>query len=130
MNLPVPVDCDIPRLAQLFSNLLANAVTHRPEGVPIKVSAMASDDVFILSIANGGVRLPDALLPNLFMRFERGGDRPSREGLGLGLFIASEIAAGHGGTLTVVSGDDETVFKFQMPNTSLPPPQPETSQGT
>lgn len=117
IDLPLPICCDIPRVSQLFSNLLGNAVTHGPEGVPIKVSATVTDDVFVLSVANGGAKIPDAMLPNLFMPFERGGDRPSREGLGLGLFIASEIAAGHGGTLTVASRDDETIFTFQMPNT-------------
>jgi nitrogen-specific signal transduction histidine kinase len=35
--------------------------------------------------------------------------------LGLGLFIASEIAKGHGGTLDVSSDDNRTVFTFQMP---------------
>jgi signal transduction histidine kinase len=56
-------------------------------------------------------------MPTLFMPFERGDDRPSREGLGLGLFIASEIAEGHNGTLTVHSDHVETVFTFKMPNT-------------
>jgi signal transduction histidine kinase len=81
-------------------------VTHGPEGVPIKVRATVTDNVFVLSVANGGAKIPEAMLPNLFMPFERDGDRPSREGLGLGLLIASEIAAGHGGTLTVASRDD------------------------
>lgn len=118
IDLPLPVYCDTPRVAQLFSNLLGNAVMHGPEGVPIRASAAVTDDVFVLTVVNGGARIPDAMLPNLFMPFERGGDRPSREGLGLGLFIASEIAAGHGGTLKVASRDDETIFTFQMPNTN------------
>jgi signal transduction histidine kinase len=54
-------------------------------------------------------------LPSLFLPFERRKDRPNREGLGLGLFIASEIAKGHGGTLDVSSDDNRTVFTFQMP---------------
>jgi signal transduction histidine kinase len=58
------------------------------------------------------------MLPNLFMPIERGGERPSREGLGLGLFIAPEIAKGHDGTLTVTSTDEEMDFLFQIPNTA------------
>ena len=60
------------------------------------------------------------MLQGLFMPFERSDDRPSREGLGLGLFIASEIAKGHDGTLEVDSGDAQTVFTFQMPNAAAP----------
>jgi signal transduction histidine kinase len=113
------VNCDAPRISQLFSNLLANAVTHGPEGTPIQVSAKVQGGTFTLAVTNGGAKIPDDMLPTLFEPFHRGGDRPSREGLGLGLFIASEIAKGHGGTLSVTSTDNETVFTFQMPNAAL-----------
>jgi signal transduction histidine kinase len=119
IDLPGTVNCDAPRISQLFSNLLANAVTHGPEGTPIQVSAKVQDGTFTLAVTNGGAKIPDDMLPTLFEPFHRGGDRPSREGLGLGLFIASEIAKGHGGTLSVTSTDNETVFTFQMPNAAL-----------
>ncbi len=51
----------------------------------------------------------------LFQPFFRGEVRPSQQGLGLGLHIASEIAQVHGGTLTVTSDDKETRFTFRMP---------------
>ncbi len=119
IDLPGTVNCDAPRISQLFSNLLANAVTHGPEGTPIQVSAKVQGGTFTLAVTNGGAKIPDDMLPTLFEPFHRGGDRPSREGLGLGLFIASEIAKGHGGTLSVTSTDNETVFTFQMPNAAL-----------
>jgi signal transduction histidine kinase len=119
IDLPGTVNCDAPRISQLFSNLLANAVTHGPEGTPIQVSAKVQDGTFTLAVTNGGAKIPDDMLPTLFEPFHRGGDRPSREGLGLGLFIASEIAKGHGGTLSVTSTDNETVFTFEMPNAAL-----------
>lgn len=117
VDLPVPVHCDPPRVSQLFSNLLANAITHGAQGLPIKVKARATKDRFTLSVANGGDKITDDKMPTLFMPFERRDDRPSREGLGLGLFIASEIAKGHDGTLKVQSDHVETVFTFKMPNT-------------
>lgn len=113
--LPVAVDCDVPRVAQLFSNLLGNAITHGADGGPITVVARVVDEAFVLSVANGGAKISDDMLPTLFLPFERGRDRPSREGLGLGLFIASEIAKGHEGTLSVESDDSRTVFTFEMP---------------
>ena len=115
-DLPVSVECDVPRLTQMFSNLLANAITHGASGAPIQVNAKTTTDTFSVSVANTGKKICDDMLPNLFLPFERRKDRPSREGLGLGLFIASEIAKGHGGTLEVSSDEERTVFAFQMPN--------------
>ncbi|MCF7700953.1 GAF domain-containing sensor histidine kinase [Loktanella sp. M215] len=120
IDLAVPVYCDAPRVSQLFSNLLANAITHGAQDTPIHVTARAAAGAFTLSVANAGTRIADEMLQGLFMPYERGGDRPSREGLGLGLFIASEIAKGHDGTLDVDSGDVQTVFTFQMPNVAAP----------
>lgn len=120
IDLTVPIYCDPSRVSQLFSNLLANAVAHGAQGLPIQVRARATDDAFILSVANGGERIADEMLPTLFTQFERGGDVPSRNGLGLGLFIASEIAKGHDGTLRVESSDSVTEFTFRMPNTGNP----------
>jgi sigma-B regulation protein RsbU (phosphoserine phosphatase) len=50
---------------------------------------------------------------DLFLPFRRG--EGSKQGLGLGPFIAAEIARAHGGALTVVSSEQETRFTFQMP---------------
>jgi len=47
-----------------------------------------------------------------------GCDRPSRQGLGLGLYIASEIARAHGGVITATSDESETAFTFRMPATA------------
>ena len=58
IDLPVPVFCDGPRVSQLFSNLLANAVTHGAQGEAIRVTARVTDGVFLLSVANGGERSP------------------------------------------------------------------------
>jgi K+-sensing histidine kinase KdpD len=76
--------------------------THGPERVPIKVSDTVTNDDFVLSVANGVARIPHTRLSNLFMSLERGGVRPNREDLDLGLFIGSNIAAGDGRTFMVV----------------------------
>ncbi|WP_394179726.1 ATP-binding protein [Yoonia maritima] len=116
IELSAPVFCDVARISQLYSNLLGNAVTHGASGKPIEVAARLVDGDFVLTVANSGDRIPEDLLRTIFMPFERTSNRPSREGRGLGLYIAMEIAKGHGGTLTVTSNDDETVFSFRMSN--------------
>ena len=110
-----PVDCDQGRIGQLFSNLLGNALTHGAADRPIRVRAATAGGMFELSVANGGDPIPDVALAHLFQPFFRGAVRPSQQGLGLGLYIASEIARAHGGTLDVASTADETRFTFRMP---------------
>lgn len=109
------VYCDGPRIGQLFSNILANAVTHGLPDRVIFVAAATRAGEFELSISNPGKAIPPEAMAKLFQPFYRGEVSKSLQGLGLGLFIASEIAKAHGGTLTVESSDRETRFMFRMP---------------
>ncbi|MGA7803955.1 GAF domain-containing sensor histidine kinase [Bradyrhizobium sp.] len=110
-----PVTCDPQRIGQLFSNLLGNAITHGTSERPIEVRAAAHGGLFELSVVNSGDPIPPEAMAQLFQPFYRGGVRGSPQGLGLGLFIASEIAKAHGGTLTVDSSDQETRFVLLFP---------------
>ena len=110
-----PIYCDRGRIGQLASNLLSNAVTHGSPDDPIRFEAFSDGARFVLTVANAGDQIPEDVLPRLFQPFFRGDVRPSRNGLGLGLFIASEIAKAHAGTLEVSSNKDETRFTFTMP---------------
>ncbi|NDW06142.1 GAF domain-containing sensor histidine kinase [Jiella pacifica] len=110
-----PVDCDRSRIAQLLSNLLANALTHGAPEQPVRVVASTSSRRFTLSVANGGSPIPEETLAHLFKPFFRGKALASQQGLGLGLFISSEIARAHGGTLRAVSDEGETQMTFEMP---------------
>ncbi|MGF9764527.1 GAF domain-containing sensor histidine kinase [Microvirga sp. 0TCS3.31] len=109
------VSCDRARIAQLLSNLVANALTHGASGEPILVRASTQDGTFELSVANQGEPIPSSTLERLFQPFFRVAARPSQQGLGLGLYIASEIAKAHGGSLDVTSNQEETRFTFRMP---------------
>ena len=110
-----PVVCDSARIAQLFSNLLGNALTHGDPAGPVRVRARSGDDGFELSVANLGEPIPPETLAKLFQPFSRASGRPGQQGLGLGLYIASEIARAHGGSLEVASSAEETRFTFRMP---------------
>jgi hypothetical protein len=110
-----PVFCDRDRVAQLFSNLLANALTHGAAGGPVEVRARSDDGGFELSVANPGEPIPPQTIDRLFQPFSRRADGMPNAGLGLGLYIASEIARAHDGTLSVSSTESETRFTFRMP---------------
>jgi sigma-B regulation protein RsbU (phosphoserine phosphatase) len=110
-----PVRCDRSRIAQLLSNLLGNALTYGGAAEPVRIMASAAGGVFVLAVANGGEPIPPAAMERLFQPFFRGEVRRSDEGLGLGLYIAAEIARAHGGQLGVTSTPAETCFTLRMP---------------
>lgn len=102
--------CDPVRICQLLSNLLANAVTHGRHGAPIKVTVIREAGHLVISVWNQGVPIEPALMPHLFQPYTRS-ELGQREGLGLGLYIASEIVKGHKGTIDVTSSEvDGTRF--------------------
>lgn len=114
IDIAEPVDCDRSRMGQLFSNLLGNAITYGDQEKPICVSARTIDGAFELSVANHGAPISDKAMDSLFEPYTRG-DRPSEHGLGLGLYIASQIAKAHGGTLKASSNKEETSFVLAIP---------------
>ena len=115
VSLDRPIHCDPGRLGQLLSNLLANALTHGASTHPIRIDARIDGDTFVMNVANSGAPIAPATLEKLFQPFIRGEVRDNQQGLGLGLYIASEIARAHGGTLTATSHLNETIFTLRMP---------------
>lgn len=109
------IDCDRGRIAQLLSNLLGNALTHGLADSPVRVCATTENGWFELSVINIGEPIPPEAIGRLFQPYFRAAVRPSQQGLGLGLYIAAEIARAHGGTLDVTSTDAQTCFTFRMP---------------
>nr|WP_281351161.1 PAS domain-containing sensor histidine kinase [Devosia marina] len=111
-----PVRLDHDRIAQLLSNLLGNAVTHGAQDKEIRVECTVdSAGNLALSVANAGDPIPQEMIPLLFQPFHRGQVRSNAYGLGLGLYIASEIAHAHGGRIDVESEQSETRFIFHLP---------------
>jgi signal transduction histidine kinase len=114
-DLMEPVDCDGSRIGQLFSNLLGNALTHGTAREPVRIRATTGNGAFLLSVANSGEPIPVEARHRLFQPFYRLSAKDAREGLGLGLYIAAEIARAHRGSIEVNSSAEETRFTFQMP---------------
>ena len=84
---------------------------------PVRVGARSHDAGFELSVSNGGTPIPADKLARLFQPFSRDSDSALQPGLGLGLYIAAEIARAHRGTLSVTSTAAGTCFAFHL----LPP---------
>lgn len=115
ININNEVRCDHKRIGQLFSNLLSNADSHGSKGNVVIVEAYTGDEQFVLSVKNSGDRIPESAMKHLFQPFYREDVKRGKQGLGLGLFIASEIARAHNGTIKVDSSEKETSFTFKMP---------------
>jgi len=109
------VPADDARIGQLTSNLVSNALTHGAPGGPVRVLAYTDEGAFELSVTNDGEPIPAAVRQQLFQPFFR--TEGAQQGLGLGLYISSEIARAHSGELTVSSDESGTRFTFRMPLT-------------
>lgn len=115
VRLDEPVRCDVERITQLLSNLVGNALTHGAKDRPVRVRAETQDGRFVLSVTNEGTPISVEALVDLFQPFSASSPHDAGNGLGLGLFIADEIAKAHGGTLEVASDERETRFTLTMP---------------
>ena len=114
--MPNNITVDAPRIGQLFSNLLGNALLYGVENEPVCVTARSNGN-FELAVYNKGDQIPAATMERLFQPFFRGDVRPSQQGVGLGLYIAYEIARAHGGKLEVFRRPKRPAFAFSMPIT-------------
>lgn len=117
VSVPGSVRIDADRIGQMLSNLLGNAISYGAANEPIRVLAQATGAGFDISVANKGAPIPAEAMPRLFTAFDRGDVLPNQKGLGLGLYIAQEIARAHGGLIVASSMRDETVFTVSIPAT-------------
>jgi signal transduction histidine kinase len=102
-GLPV-INGDADRLAQVFTNLVDNALKHTPAGGRVTVSAAANPAGVEITVTDTGAGIPAADLGRIFERFyqvDKSRARPG--GVGLGLAISREIVQAHQGTINVES---------------------------
>jgi signal transduction histidine kinase len=95
---------DPDKLAQLFLNLLDNAIKHSPRGATVRVRGERVDGTVVVRVRDAGSGLPQGAQTRLFQRFYRG-DNAQRNGAGLGLAIAQAIAQAHGGSISAANVD-------------------------
>ncbi|MFM0543210.1 sensor histidine kinase [Paraburkholderia strydomiana] len=109
------------RLQQVLCNLVVNALKHGAHDMPVRVVMTGDGTEVRFEVRNAGAAIEPSLLRRIFDPLQRGPDAGARKGanLGLGLYIAREIAAAHGGTIEVRSDERETVFTVRLPRQAL-----------
>jgi signal transduction histidine kinase len=112
---PVYCRCDPIRVEQVLTNLIENALKYA-KGKPIALRFFRDDAGSAFEVSDRGPGIADADRERIFGKFERAADGTGVSGLGLGLHIASEIVAAHGGTISVRSrlGEGAT-FVVRLP---------------
>jgi signal transduction histidine kinase len=115
---------DVDRLRQAVSNLIGNAVQHGADPIELRLSGDGPDDLVVV-VHNGGPPIPPGELPKIFDPLVRGSSaghpKKNRPGsIGLGLYIAREIARSHGGSIDVTStAQAGTAFTVRLPRHHL-----------
>lgn len=111
---PVPVRADRERMAQVFQNLLDNAMKYSPGGGEVSVAVRVTGDDASVTVTDRGIGISAADAPYLFDRFWRSAGLDDRRfaGMGLGLYICRRIVDEHDGRIFVrsVQGSGSTFF--------------------
>lgn len=124
------IEADAEQLAQVFQNLIKNAVEHgsatgtdaggrgeeaHDDSFEVRVGAEEKDDAYEFYVADEGVGIPQSQQKDIFGIFERLG-ADSGDGAGIGLAVCSRIVKNHGGDIWVESAEGEgTTFRFTVP---------------
>ena len=117
---------DKPRIGQVFSNLIGNAVQYGFSDLPITVTIIGDADGVSITVHNDGVPIAKGEIGRIFDALIRGetdaSHHPSSVNLGLGLYITKEIVSAHRGTIAVTSTEkDGTTFSARFPRTANEP---------
>ena len=113
-----PIECtiDASRVTQIVRNLVENAYKYTPERSRVSVSAAAEDSGIVISVADRGGGIPEDKRDQLFEAFARIEETSAgREGVGLGLYVVSQLVAAMDGRIDLVSSPRGTTFTIHVP---------------
>lgn len=117
---------DSDRWTQVFSNLVSNARAHGIAGEPILIGIQLVGRDLQMRVSNAAAPIPEEFIGSMFEPFkQRTASARNRGGMGLGLYIASQIVRAHGGALTYHYLDGHVNFLVRIPLKPLGLPQSE-----
>jgi len=131
---PLRIRHDPPRIGQVVTNLVGNAIKFTPPGGSVRVEASPYRDGARIDVDDTGIGIDASELPRIFDRFYRGSraNEARGSGSGLGLAIVRSIVDMHHGSVTVDSrvgsGSRFSVFLPRDPRTDEPPPPAEAAE--
>ncbi|MGZ3698859.1 MAG: sensor histidine kinase [Bdellovibrionota bacterium] len=102
---------DRVRVKQIVTNLISNATQHGSGEVQVRLSR--TSDAFVIEVEDSGLGVPAGERELIFERFKRGSQTKGK-GLGLGLFIARQLAEAHGGTLQLAESVPGKGARFEL----------------
>ncbi|RCW51506.1 MULTISPECIES: ATP-binding protein [unclassified Halanaerobium] len=111
------ITADRDSMIQILSNLIENAVKYNRVGGKINVESKNLNDHIAVKIINTGPEIDQKDLPFIFERFYRADQSRSKDtgGTGIGLAVTKELVEAHGGTISVKSKKEETIFTIILP---------------
>ncbi|HXR04287.1 MAG TPA: ATP-binding protein [Verrucomicrobiae bacterium] len=113
---PLEIIGDAERLAQVITNLLANAVQYNKTNGEVRLSANVQDSMILLVVSDTGPGISREDLPHVFDRFYRADPSRSSGQTGLGLAISKAIVEAHGGSIEISSKENVgTTFTVRLP---------------
>lgn len=115
ISLTQNVNCDLYRISQLFYNILDNAMKYGDPKESITIRVLCNANNFIISVINSGHTIPEFMKKNIFKPYLWKNTKNHVKHLGLGLYVAHEIAKAHQGSIDFSSEDGVTMFNFKMP---------------
>ncbi|CAA9304065.1 MAG: Multidomain signal transduction protein including CheB-like methylesterase, CheR-like methyltransferase and BaeS-like histidine kinase [uncultured Lysobacter sp.] len=115
-DLPLTVDADAVRLAQVFGNLLNNAAKYTPPGGRIVLGMRCADGHATVYVRDSGIGIEPEMLPHVFELFTQGRRDAHRaqDGLGIGLTLVRSIVEMHGGAVTATSAGRGHGSQFEV----------------
>jgi signal transduction histidine kinase len=119
------IKADKDKLAQIFVNVLDNAIKYTPENGKVSIAAEEADGFSVINFSDTGIGVPKEELERLGERFYRVDKTRSRDlgGTGLGLSIVKHLMAAHGGRMEIESrlgSGTKVSLYFPLPNTKPP----------